>query len=78
MNFLVTGASGFIGFHLCDFLLKRNHNVYGVDDLNDYYDVNLKKSRLKILKNYNKFIFVKKKLKIVILLIPFKEKRLML
>ena len=62
MNFLVTGASGFIGFHLCDFLLKKNHNVYGIDDLNDYYDVNLKKSRLKILKNYNKFIFVKKKI----------------
>ena len=49
MNFLVTGAAGFIGFHLCDFLLKENHNVYGVDDLNDYYDVNLKEIKIKNL-----------------------------
>ncbi len=76
MNFLVTGASGFIGFHLCDFLLKRNHNVYGVDDLNDYYDVNLKKSRLKILKNYNKFIFVKKKIEDRNLINSFQRKKI--
>ena len=76
MNFLVTGASGFIGFHLCDFLLKRNHNVYGIDDLNDYYDVNLKKSRLKILKNYNKFIFVKKKIEDRNLINSFQRKKI--
>ena len=76
MNFLVTGASGFIGFHLCDFLLKKNHNVYGIDDLNDYYDVNLKKSRLKILKNYNKFIFVKKKIEERNLINSFQRKKI--
>ena len=76
MNFLVTGASGFIGFHLCDFLLKKNHNVYGIDDLNDYYDVNLKKSRLKILKNYNKFIFVKKKIEDRNLINSFQRKKI--
>ena len=76
MNFLVTGSAGFIGFHLCDFLLKENHSVYGVDDLNDYYDVNLKKSRLKILKNYNKFIFVKKKIEDRNLINSFQRKKI--
>ena len=49
MNILVTGAAGFIGFHTCLYLLTK-HKVYGLDNLNNYYDVNLKKSRLKILK----------------------------
>ena len=57
MQVLVTGSSGFIGFHLCKFLLKKNINVYGVDNHNDYYDVNLKKNRLNILKKYKKFFF---------------------
>ena len=76
MNFLVTGSAGFIGFHLCDFLLKENHSVYGVDDLNDYYDVNLKKSRLKILKNYNKFTYVKKKIEDRNLINSFQRKKI--
>ena len=42
MNFLISGSAGFIGFHLSEFLLKKKHNVYGVDDLNSYYDVKLK------------------------------------
>ena len=46
---LITGVSGFIGFHLCLLLLKNNYNVIGLDNLNDYYDLNLKKSRLKVL-----------------------------
>ena len=50
MNFLISGSAGFIGFHLSEFLLKKKHTVYGVDDLNSYYDVKLKKSRLDILK----------------------------
>ena len=50
MNFLISGSAGFIGFHLCEFLLQKKHSVFGIDDLNTYYDVNLKKSRLKILK----------------------------
>ncbi len=49
MNILVTGAAGFIGFHLCERLLKDNHRVFGIDNINNYYDVKLKKKRLKIL-----------------------------
>ena len=50
MHYLVTGAAGFIGFHLSLKLLKLNKKVIGVDNLNDYYDVNLKQQRLNILK----------------------------
>ena len=46
MNILVTGAAGFIGFHLCQRLLKDNFTVIGLDNINSYYDVNLKNSRL--------------------------------
>lgn len=44
---LVTGAAGFIGFHLCKRLLDRGEKVIGLDNLNNYYDVNLKIARLK-------------------------------
>lgn len=46
---LVTGAAGFIGYHLCEALLKTGHKVIGLDNINDYYDVNLKYARLKQL-----------------------------
>ena len=46
MNILVTGAAGFIGFHLSKSLLKKGHTVVGLDNINDYYDVNLKYARL--------------------------------
>jgi len=59
MNFLVTGSAGFIGFHLSKLLLNNGKKVIGIDNLNDYYDVNLKKNRLKILKKNKKFIFFK-------------------
>ena len=57
---LVTGCAGFIGFHLCQRLLERStHTVVGVDNLNDYYDVNLKLNRLKQLEGRDNFRFVK-------------------
>src|SRR5260370_38705200 len=46
MKVLVTGTAGFIGFHLATRLLRDGFDVYGIDNLNDYYDVNLKKARL--------------------------------
>jgi UDP-glucuronate 4-epimerase len=49
MKILVTGAAGFIGYHVCEILLRENFTVVGLDNINDYYDVNLKFSRLKEL-----------------------------
>jgi UDP-glucuronate 4-epimerase len=56
---LVTGAAGFIGFHLSRRLLEEGTTIVGIDNLNDYYDVNLKKARLAILKKYDNFTFHK-------------------
>lgn len=56
---LVTGAAGFIGSKVCNYLINRNDIVIGLDNLNDYYDVNLKESRLCQLKDKNSFIFVR-------------------
>ena len=55
---LVTGAAGFIGFHLSMRLLARGEEVVGFDNLNDYYSVNLKRDRLKLLTEFNNFKFV--------------------
>lgn len=57
MKILITGAAGFIGFHLSKKLLDESHQVIGIDNLNNYYDPNLKKNRLDILKKYDNFIF---------------------
>ena len=46
MKILVTGTAGFIGFHLAKKLLELGHEVIGYDNINDYYDVNLKYARL--------------------------------
>lgn len=54
---LVTGAAGFIGFHLTQKLCDQGYRVIGFDNLNNYYDVNLKKTRLKILEEYSSFSF---------------------
>ncbi|GAB6037834.1 NAD-dependent epimerase [Fundidesulfovibrio butyratiphilus] len=59
MKFLITGAAGFIGFHLCKRLLEMGYEVSGLDNLNDYYSVQLKKDRLQILKPYDRFTFFK-------------------
>jgi len=53
MKFLVTGAAGFIGSHVSKRLLDAGHQVVGIDNLNDYYDVNLKLARLDLLKSDN-------------------------
>ena len=55
---IVTGAAGFIGMHACLKLTKK-YKVIGIDNLSSYYDVNLKKKRLQILKNYKNFYFEK-------------------
>ncbi|MCZ7837078.1 NAD-dependent epimerase [Atlantibacter hermannii] len=59
MKFLVTGAAGFIGFHVSERLLAAGHQVIGIDNLNDYYDVNLKLARLDLLKKHSAFRFDK-------------------
>ena len=62
MKVFVTGSSGFIGFHLSKKLLEKGHSIKGFDSMNKYYDVKIKKARLKILKKYKKFSFTKNKL----------------
>ena len=59
MNIFITGSSGFIGFHLVKKLLDKGHKIHGFDSMNNYYDIKLKKSRLKILKSYKNFSFTK-------------------
>ena len=54
MKILITGCAGFIGFHLSKSLLNQNVKIYGIDNLNNYYDVKLKKNRLKELKTHKK------------------------
>ena len=56
---LVTGAAGFIGFHLSQRFLDAGDTVVGIDNLNDYYDVSLKKSRLAQLENHRRFRFIR-------------------
>ncbi|MDN4605918.1 GDP-mannose 4,6-dehydratase [Sporosarcina highlanderae] len=57
-TFLITGAAGFIGFYLSRRLLEEGFRVIGVDNINDYYDVNLKHTRLRQLQPFERFTFV--------------------
>jgi len=63
MKILVTGVAGFIGMHSAKKLLDDGHEVIGIDNLNDYYDVSLKEDRLKTLEDYQNFRFVKLNIK---------------
>jgi UDP-glucuronate 4-epimerase len=56
---LITGAAGFIGYHLCKRLAECDDEIIGLDNLNDYYDVNLKMDRLKQIEGREKFQFIK-------------------
>jgi UDP-glucuronate 4-epimerase len=59
MKILLTGVAGFIGMHSAKKLLDERHEVIGIDNLNDYYDVTLKEDRLKLLEGYKNFRFLK-------------------
>ena len=59
MKILVTGVAGFIGMHSAKKLLDDSHEIIGIDNLNDYYDVTLKQDRLKVLEGYKNFRFLK-------------------
>ena len=63
-NILVTGAAGFIGFHLSRKLLEMDVRVIGIDNLNSYYDVNLKMKRLELLKSHDDFVFYKEDIQV--------------
>jgi len=59
MKVLVTGAAGFIGYHICEVLCQRGDEIVGIDNLNDYYDTGLKKARLARLESHPNFEFIK-------------------
>tara|TARA_B100000575_G_scaffold280587_1_gene270261 strand:+ start:142 stop:1104 length:963 start_codon:yes stop_codon:yes gene_type:complete len=59
MTILITGSAGFIGYHLAKKILNNNKSVFGIDNIDNYYDINLKKNRIKDLKKYKKFFFYK-------------------
>lgn len=59
MKILVTGVAGFIGFNVVKRLCAAGHSVIGIDNINDYYDVSLKKSRLDVISQFENFNFIK-------------------
>lgn len=75
--YLITGCAGFIGFHMCKYLIKKKIKVLGIDNLNKYYSKKLKLDRLKILKKNKNFTFynvdLRNKKKLQSLLINFKN-----
>ena len=75
MRILITGVAGFIGFHLSLFLLKKNMNIFGVDNVNSYYDTKLKKDRLAQLKSFKNFKFCKTNIQDISFADNFREKK---
>ena len=71
MKIVITGSSGFIGFHTCIKFLEEGYEVYGIDNENNYYDVNLKQSRRKIIQKNTK-----KTLSFINMIFPLKIKLL--
>ena len=59
MKIVITGSAGFIGFSLAKYLLEKKIEVIGIDNINDYYSVKLKKERIKVLKKFKNFSFFK-------------------
>src|SRR5262245_40000855 len=59
MHLLVTGAAGFIGFHVAQRFLARGDTVIGLDNVNDYYNVRLKEDRLALLTDHSRFRFIR-------------------
>ena len=59
MKILITGVAGFIGFNFAKFLLQKNFKIVGIDNLNDYYSIKLKRDRIKELKKFREFKFFK-------------------
>ena len=57
MKYLITGAAGFIGYHTAKRLLENNNEIIGIDNINDFYDINLKNARLKELSKHENFNF---------------------
>jgi UDP-glucuronate 4-epimerase len=55
LNYLITGSAGFIGYHLSNRLCSEGYNIVGIDNMNSYYDINLKQSRLNNLSKYDNF-----------------------
>ena len=59
MNILITGVAGFIGYNLSSFLLKKKHRVYGIDNFDNYYSIEIKKKRTLELRKNKNFFFSK-------------------
>ena len=72
MRILVTGCAGFIGSHLSETLLCRGDRILGIDNLNDYYEVEKKRGNLHILKQYENFNFIKDDIETTTIINDFK------
>lgn len=73
---LVTGCAGFIGSHTCEFLLKKGLFIVGIDNLNDYYDIELKNKNLEILSKYDNFYFKLDDIRTSTIISDFKPKKI--